>query len=176
MMSEADTLDRYADRRRHFRKPVNKFAELTLRTGEAFFDCTVIDESDGGVQVELDEEIDLPDEVVIRFSDHASQLVRRCWSLGTKIGYQFIDPAPAMRRTVKDVPPPARAAEPVSIGEFACITPAALGLDHTEMAFVYPAERVHALLRSNRESTSPPAALPDALNFFGPRWRWSQLL
>ena len=172
-MPEMDTLDRYADRRRHFRKPVNKAAELTLRTGEDVFDCTVIDLSDGGVQVELSEEIDLPDEVVIRFSDHASQLVRRCWSLGTKVGYQFLDPAPAMRRQIEDVPPPARAA-PATIGDTACITAAALELDRTEMAFIYPAERVHALLRSNQESAVQPTALPDALHFFGPRWRLFQ--
>jgi hypothetical protein len=172
-MSEADTLDRYADRRRHSRRPVNKAAELTLRTGEDVFECTVIDESEGGVQVELDEEVELPDEAVIRFSDHASQLVRRCWSLGTKVGYQFIEAAPAMRPGLKDVPPPAREAEPSTIGEFACITAAALGLERPEMVFVYPAEYVHALLLSNQESV---AAAPDAPDFFGPRWRWSELL
>jgi hypothetical protein len=172
-MSEADTLDRYADRRRHSRRPVNKAAELTLRTGEDVFDCIVIDESDGGLQVELAEEIDLPDEVVIRFSDHASQLVRRCWSLGTKVGYQFIEPAPAMRRQIEDVPPPARAA-PATIGDYACITAAALELDRTEMAFIYPAERVHALLRSNQESAVQPAGLPDAVRFFRPRPQFSQ--
>jgi len=169
-MSETDTLDRYADRRRYFRKPVNKAAELTLRTGEDVFDCTVIDESDGGVQVELAEALDLPDEVVIRFSNHASQLVRRCWSVGTKVGYQFIDPAPALRPQLEDVPPPARAA-PVAIGDDACITAASLGLDRTEMAFVYPAERVHALLRSNQESAAEPMAMLDALHGFGLRRR-----
>ncbi len=172
-MPEMDTLDRYADRRRHFRKPVNMAAELTLRTGEDVFDCTVIDESDGGVQVELEEEVDLPDEVVIRFSDYASHLVRRCWSLGTKVGYQFIDPAPAMRRQVEDVPPPARAA-PATIGDDACITVAALGLDRPDMAFVYPAERVHALIRSDHEGAVQHSALPDAVHFFGPRWRLFQ--
>src|ERR1700709_546936 len=110
-MPEIETLDRHAGRRRHLGKPVNWSAGLTLRTGEELCNCIVIDESDGGVQVELAEEIDLPDEVVIRFSDHASQLVRRCWSLGTRIGYQFIDPAPAMRRADLDVPPPAREAK-----------------------------------------------------------------
>jgi hypothetical protein len=147
-MSEADTLDRYADRRRHFRRPVNRSAELTLHTGEDFYDCTVIDESDGGVQVELAEEIDLPDEVVIRFSDHASQLVRRCWSQGTRVGYQFIDPAPAVRRTIADVPPPAREA-PATIGDFACITMEVLGLHFDEMAFEYPGERISALLKKS---------------------------
>ncbi len=171
-MSGSDTLDRYADRRRYFRRPVNKAAELTLRTGEDVFDCIVIDESDGGVQVELCGEIDLPDEVIIKFSDHASQLVRRCWSLGTKVGYQYIDPAFAMRRTIKDVPPPAREAAPFTIGEFACITTATLGLEQPEMTFVYPAERLHALLRA-QEST---AAALNASRFFGPRRRWSQLL
>jgi len=146
-MSEVNSLDAYADRRRHLRKPVNRNAELTLRTGEDFFDCTVIDESAGGVQVELAEEIDLPEEVVIRFSVHASQLVRRCWSLGTRVGYQFIDTAPATRRTVEDVPPPASAAAPTRAGDFACITPAALGLHCAEMAFEYPAQRISALLR-----------------------------
>jgi hypothetical protein len=172
-MSEADTLDRYADRRRHFRRPVNQTAELTLRTGEDVFDCVVIDESEGGVQVELDEEIDLPDEAVIRFSDHASQLVRRCWSLGTKIGYQFIDPAPAMRNETQDVPPPAREAEPRTLGEFACITATALCMERPEMVFVYPAEHVHALLQAALESG---AAGPDVASLFEPRWRWSQLL
>jgi hypothetical protein len=154
-MPDVETLDRYADRRRHLRKPVNWSAELTLRTGEEFYDCTVIDESDGGVQVELAEEIDLPDEVVIRFSDHASQLVRRCWSLGTRVGYQFIDPAPALRRADQDVPPPEREAElaQATIGDFACITHEALGLRRKEMAFEYPAERIHALLRSRKETS-----------------------
>ncbi len=145
-MPEVQTLDRYADRRRHFRRPVELNAELTLLTGEDFYDCTVIDESDGGVQVELAEAVDLPDEVIIRFSDHASQLVRRCWSMGNKVGYQFIDPAPAMRRTVKDVPPPAREAAPAAIGDFACITPAALGLQRL-MVFIYPGERIAVELR-----------------------------
>jgi len=172
-MSGSDTLDRYADRRRHSRKPVSKAAELTLRTGEDVFDCTVIDESDGGVQVELGEEIDLPDEVLIRFSDHASQLVRRCWSQGTKVGYQFIEPGPALRRQINDVPPPARAV-PATIGDYAFITAAALALDGTEMALLYPAERVHALLRSNQERNVQQTALPDALHFFSPRSRLFQ--
>ncbi len=148
-MSEVDTLDAYADRRRHFRSPVNRSAELTLHTGEEFFDCTVIDESDGGVQVELAEEIDLPDEVIIRFSDHASQLVRRCWSLGARVGYRFIDPAPAMPGTIEDVRPPAAEA-PASIGDYACITPAALGLSLKKMALEYPGARISTLIRDER--------------------------
>lgn len=201
-MPELELLDRFADRRRHLRRQLIKSAELSLRSGEDVYDCIVIDQSAGGVQVDLCEEVDLPDEVVIRFSDEASQLVRRCWSFGTKVGYQFIDPAQALRRRIKDVPPPAREAlqagtEPVAINEHSWIMPAALEIVRVDMDFVYPADRINALLRDELHLTPGNALelgaetmrelsslrrgfvrelVPEALLcFFGPGWRLFRL-
>jgi hypothetical protein len=174
-MSEVDTLDRYADRRRHFRRSVHRTAELTLQTGRQVYDCTVIDESDGGVQVDLGAEITLPDEVVIRFSDEASQLVRRCWSVGSKVGYQFVEPATAEVLRIRDVPPLARATAAVGVGEYACITPAALGLDRVAMDFMYSGARIHALLKDvlarDAAAIGMRGDVLTAAAFFGPKWR-----
>jgi hypothetical protein len=100
-MSELAT-DSYADRRSDFRRPASRSAELLIGDGEGY-GCVILDESDGGLQVETEQPLDLPEQLFIKFSDQASQLVRRCWASGTRAGYQFIEIVPAKRRGA-DIP------------------------------------------------------------------------
>ena len=41
--------------------------------------CYVLDESSGGVQVDLGAIVDLPDDLTIQFGTGATYLARRCW-------------------------------------------------------------------------------------------------
>lgn len=96
------------ERRKHFRTPMNRPAELRFQIRVGIYGCTVLDESDGGLQVDLDREVYIPTELIIRFSDGASKLVRRCWFSGTRAGLQFIDfveAEPQHSRLVNTFPP-----------------------------------------------------------------------
>jgi hypothetical protein len=180
--------DQYADRRRHTRRSVYRTAELMVRDRADRFDCTVLDESDGGVQVELEQAMQLPEELTIKFSDTASQLVRRCWARGTRAGYQYIDVVPAERRWVDNVPPPPLQAEAglgsfVAFNDFVHISRPLLELAGEPTDWLYPADEIHAQLAAVAE---PPVmrskvrrlfalarADEDAAAgelFFGPRW------
>jgi len=110
MHEPAATTD-YADRRQDPRRPASRRAELLAANNAQGVDCVILDESDGGVQIETAEPLDLPEQIIIKFSPHSSQLVRRCWAKGTRAGYQYIDIVPASRRKPLDMPASASRAE-----------------------------------------------------------------
>lgn len=192
-MSQVALLDNPADRRRHSRRSVYRSAELVLRGGRDGLDCTVLDESDGGVQLELAQALELPEEAIIRFSDTASQLVRRCWANGTRAGYQYIDIVPAQRSWSPGVsPPPAQArANFTAFNDFIHVSRPLLELSGEPGELLYPAEEIHAWLRgeprarqqptyrgSGRENIRELFAIPRMMEpeaiaergFFEPRW------
>ena len=68
----------YADRRKDLRRPTARRAELLAANNPNGVDCMILDESDGGVQVETAQALDLPEQIIIKFSPQSSQLVRRC--------------------------------------------------------------------------------------------------
>jgi hypothetical protein len=158
-----------------------------LRDRADRFDCTVLDESDGGVQVELEQAMQLPEELTIKFSDTASQLVRRCWAKGTRVGYQYIDIVPAQRRLMDDLKQPqqgeAAMGSFVAFNDFVHISRPLLALAGEPTDWLYPAEEIHGLLAGGAE---PPAMRSKARRlfavarvdedaaagqgFFGPRW------
>lgn len=83
--SEADA----AERRRARRKPVIKSAKIIINQAGSVINCFVLDESSGGVQVDLGTMLELPDDLTIQFGNGATYLARRCWSAGTRVGLQF---------------------------------------------------------------------------------------
>ena len=183
-MSDNAATDDYNDRRRHFRRSVYRTAELMLRGAPSGVPCTVLDESYGGVQVEVPRPLDLPDEVMIKFGDMATQLVRRCWARGNRAGYQFIEIVPAERRVLDDVPPPpmqAVAGQPgfVAFNDFIHISRPLLDLPLEPVEWLYPAEQIHALL-AERASQGLPLLFRPVLTVGdeqaqgsavpGPRW------
>lgn len=108
------------DRRQHFRTETTRAAELRFRPRLEKHDCIVVDVSDGGIQIVLDEPMGVPDELTIRFGDGASRWVRRCWSSGTRIGLQFIEPAARLHH----LPGPGFSASPALPDEIAAVGPA----------------------------------------------------
>jgi hypothetical protein len=179
-MSVSVSKDEYADRRRHMRRSVYRTAELMLRGSAGHgVDCTVLDESEGGVQVELSQALDLPEELMIKFSDMASQLVRRCWAKGTRAGYQYIEIVPAQRRWTDEVPPPGEVAPDrasfVAFNDFIHISRPLLDLAGEPVEWLYPAELIHGLISGaapalNKPLLTAPAQDERVLVFFGPRW------
>ncbi len=165
-MSVTALADNYADRRVHARRSVHRTAELLLRGRQDRVGCTILDESTGGLQLELLQALDLPEEALIKFSDTASQLVRRCWAKGNRAGYQFIEMVPAQRPWLGNAsmspaearPAEARPAEARLAGarlaeanfrafnSFIHISSALLELSSEPMDWLYPAEQVHELL------------------------------
>ena len=77
------------ERRRDRRKPVIKSAKIIFNELGSVLNCYVLDESSGGVQVDLGAVIDLPDDLTIQFGTGATYLARRCWTAGTKVGLEF---------------------------------------------------------------------------------------
>jgi len=134
-----------SDRRRHFRSQVHEIAELILRRGEDPYACTVRDASANGIQVDLDEALEFPEELTIRFSNEASLLVRRCWSSGTKLGLEFIGNTsePGCWTT-----PPLLIAEtkPTIVSGHVGIASETPGQHEELIQMLYPAEVTHALL------------------------------
>lgn len=165
---EAIETDSFADRRRHARRSVYRTAELVLRGAQEGVGCTVLDESSGGVQVELAQARDLPEELMLRFGDMAAQLVRRCWAKGNRAGYQYIEIVPAQRRWFPDLPGQAGAAPDfVAFNDFIHISRPLLDLPGEPADWLYPAEEIHALLSEPRHGAAGPV---EKQNFFGPRW------
>lgn len=160
-MPEHAFLENPADRRRHSRRSVYRSAELVLRGAEKGVDCTVLDESFGGVQVELEKALELPEELMLKFSGMASQLVRRCWAKGNRAGYQYIEIVPAERRWITEGSPPAEALpEPacfVAFNDFIHISGNLLNLAHEPADWIYPAEHIHALLAELPQAGLQPA-------------------
>ncbi len=77
------------ERRRDKRKPVIKSAKIIINHAGSVLNCFVVDESAGGVQVDLAAIVELPDHLTIQFSTGATYLARRAWAAGTRAGLQF---------------------------------------------------------------------------------------
>ncbi len=78
-----------AERRSAPRSPVIKSAKLVFGDASVVYDCLVLDESTGGVMVDLGTMIKVPEEVTIRFSGGAAYRAQRCWTAGTRAGLKF---------------------------------------------------------------------------------------
>jgi len=181
-MSEVLLADTHDERRRHRRRSVYRTAELVLSGGRDGVGCTILDESEGGLQVEMDHAFDLPQEALIKFSDTASQFVRRCWAKGNRAGFQYIDLVPAKRAWSPGAsPPPAQAqvakANFMAFNDFIHISRALIELSEEPGELLYPAEQIHALLARDQQARQLFAVLgiiePDRFeeqHIFGPRW------
>jgi hypothetical protein len=77
------------DRRQSRRNPVIKSAKLIFTLTGAIHNCLVLDESPGGVLVDLGTMVVVPDDVTIQFANGATFLARRRWAAGTKCGLNF---------------------------------------------------------------------------------------
>jgi hypothetical protein len=79
------------ERRRWPRYQVHLRAQLLLGAGS--FDCTVIDLSEGGAQIDVAEFIPLSTVAVLNIEDGATYVARRRWANGTRAGLEFTGPA-----------------------------------------------------------------------------------
>jgi hypothetical protein len=145
MHEPAATTD-YADRRQDPRRPASRRAELLAANNAQGVDCVILDESDGGVQIETAEPLDLPEQIIIKFSPHSSQLVRRCWAKGTRAGYQYIDIVPASRRKPLDMPASASRADAIALNNFVQIALTLLDLPELPADCLAQADRIHTSL------------------------------
>ena len=185
------------DRRLHVRTPTSLHAELRFRTTRDVYGCTVLDRSDGGVQIDLEEDHYLPEELTIRFSDGASQLVRRCWSLGTRSGFEFIEAVPPLSISIDTAGEIMRAFTSGEVG----ITPATLGHRGERMDMLCSSDMIRGLFAARpelselkaegavrtgaemmrmlgsgplyrQEGGSQSTLMPEGpANFLGPKWR-----
>lgn len=82
----------FAERRNATRIPVIKSAKLVVGDGysQGIYNCLVLDESTGGVLVDLGAVFSLPDEVVIHMMSGGARRARRRWAAGSKVGLEFI--------------------------------------------------------------------------------------
>jgi hypothetical protein len=144
--------DAQADRRKHVRRPQQRQADLLPRGEPAQRICTILDASDGGVQVEIEDAETLPDDAIISFSDSASQLVRRCWASGNRAGYQYIEMVPVQRHWLQDNNQLLSAIDFLALNNFVAISRTLLNLFTESPDCLYSIEQVCARL----------AALPHA--------------
>ncbi|WP_043839193.1 PilZ domain-containing protein [Muricoccus aerilatus] len=77
----------YEERRRWPRYQVHLRAQLL--SGAGSFDCTVIDLSEGGAQIDVAESIPLSAIAVLNIEDGATYVARRRWVNGTRAGFEF---------------------------------------------------------------------------------------
>ncbi|WP_198384798.1 PilZ domain-containing protein [Roseomonas sp. KE2513] len=80
----------YEERRRWPRYQVHLRAQLL--SGAGSFDCTVIDLSEGGAQIDVAEPIPLSAVAVLNMEDGATYVARRRWVNGTRAGFEFTGP------------------------------------------------------------------------------------
>lgn len=78
-----------AERRQSRRTPVIKTAKLIFTLAGSIHNCLVLDESTGGVMVDLGVMLGVPEDVTIQFGNGATFLAKRRWSAGTKCGLSF---------------------------------------------------------------------------------------
>jgi hypothetical protein len=80
------------ERRATARVPVIKSAKVFVGEGTAqsVFNCLILDESAIGVLVDLGTLVSLPEQVTLQMGGGATYSARRCWSVGTKAGLEFI--------------------------------------------------------------------------------------
>ena len=79
-----------ANRRKSERRVCRSFAKIQFGTGSLPRDCTITDESDGGVKVIADY-LDIPTEFTIIFSEGMPRQCRMAWRIGCELGAQFVD-------------------------------------------------------------------------------------
>jgi hypothetical protein len=136
----------YADRRKDLRRPTARRAELLAANNPNGVDCMILDESDGGVQVETAQALDLPEQIIIKFSPQSSQLVRRCWAKGTRAGYQYIDIVPVNRRKLLEIPAAAGSADAIALNNFVQIALSLLDLPELPADCLAQADRIQTSL------------------------------
>jgi hypothetical protein len=78
------------ERRKASRAPVIKSAKVALGIGQGMYNCLILDESSKGVLVDFGALVAVPDEVTLQISNGAIYQARRCWSVGTKAGLEYI--------------------------------------------------------------------------------------
>ena len=78
-----------AERRRAPRGQVIKSARLVFGDN-VVFNCLVLDESTGGVMVDLGAMVKVPEQLTIQFAGGNSFLAERRWMAGTKAGLKFL--------------------------------------------------------------------------------------
>lgn len=85
------TKSMFAERRIAARVPVIKSAKLVVGDGysQGIYNCLVLDESTGGVLVDLGAVFNLPEDVVLHMMGGATRRARRCWAVGSKVGLEF---------------------------------------------------------------------------------------
>lgn len=145
-MSEVAFVDSHADRRQHVRRHVQRLAELVMRDAQASHFCTILDESQGGVRIQADDAGALPDEAVIRFSDTASQLVRRCWASGNRAGYQFVEIVPVERHYLQEESVAPRQVDTLALNNFVAMSRTLLNLFVEAPANLHSIEQICARL------------------------------
>lgn len=77
------------DRRKEFRRPARKNVKIALVASADWRDCTVLDESACGVQVELSGGLPAVDEVNVALGADDVRLARIRWFRGTRAGLEF---------------------------------------------------------------------------------------
>ncbi len=163
-VSQAALAEPHDERRRHKRRSVYRAAELMLG-GKDGVGCTILDESEGGLQLELAQAQAqaLPEEVLIRFSDLATQFVRRCWARGNRAGFKYVEIAPAESPQTKVQPAKANF---IAFNDFIHISRALLELPGEPGGLLYPAEQIRALLARETQARQ----LFPVLERTGPEW------
>jgi hypothetical protein len=78
-----------AERRASPRRPVIRSAKLVFGEANVIYDCLVLDESAGGVMIDLGAMVKVPEEVTIRFNSGGAFPAQRRWAAGTKAGFKF---------------------------------------------------------------------------------------
>jgi len=97
-MAQAQTSD-YFERRREIRKPVVRKARMALVKSGLWQDCTILDESDSGAQIEVSCRLIANDEVTIEVASADLRLANVRWFAGTKAGLEFCRAPGVMRPT-----------------------------------------------------------------------------
>jgi hypothetical protein len=77
------------ERRASPRRPVIRSAKLVFGEANVIYDCLVLDESAGGVMIDLGAMVKVPEEVTIRFNSGGAFPAQRRWAAGTKAGFKF---------------------------------------------------------------------------------------
>jgi hypothetical protein len=77
------------ERRASPRSPVIRSAQLVFDQSNVVYDCLVLDESAGGVMIDLGAMIKVPEDVTIRFNSGGAFPAQRRWASGTRAGFKF---------------------------------------------------------------------------------------
>jgi len=84
----------YDERRKEFRLATRRHVKIALVASADWQDCTILDESPGGAQVELPGRLDSVDEVNVALDAGDIRLARIRWFRGTRAGLEFYQPPP----------------------------------------------------------------------------------